>query len=223
MPRFLASLPRTIYYGHVTLPQEIPGNSRRIIVFGSLFVFAKSLSSSHVHDSKFGWLIRTSPNCDALCDIISSGEVANLYTFKYVCQARGDKLQKTVSCMPLCARWSVNVVSKSRRYSHCCNLFQSVPCGTGIYAFMLTAVLSLPKQFVTVHIGVGVMLESDANSSGAFTSRIIGDVVAITLLVAVVAMWYTNKAVSKVKPKVMQERRKSRLPPGRMQAKVVTQ
>jgi hypothetical protein len=31
----------------------------------------------------------------------------------------------------------------------------------GIFAFMLAAVLSLPKQFITVYIGV--MLESDPN------------------------------------------------------------
>lgn len=46
------------------------------------------------------------------------------------------------------------------------------------------------------------------------TSRIIGDVVgATTLLVTVTAMWYVNKAVSKVKPQVIQERQKSQLVP----------
>lgn len=42
------------------------------------------------------------------------------------------------------------------------------------------------------------------------TSRIIGDVVgATTLLVTVAAMWYVNKAVSKVKLQVIQERQKT--------------
>lgn len=73
---------------------------------------------------------------------------------------------------------------------------------------MLAAVLSLPKQFITVYIGV--MLESDPNSSAASTSRIIGDAAgAITLLVTITAMWYINKAVSKVKLQVIQERQMS--------------
>ncbi|KAG2036626.1 hypothetical protein BDR03DRAFT_865745, partial [Suillus americanus] len=46
--------------------------------------------------------------------------------------------------------------------AHYSAVFQDiVMCGTGIYASMLAAVLSLPKQLVTVYIGVGVMLESD--------------------------------------------------------------
>lgn len=95
---------------------------------------------------------------------------------------------------------------------------------------MLAAVLSLPKQFITVYIGA--MLESDPNceslpilsimshlltyftASTGSTRKIIADVVGvITLLVTVVAMWYINEAVRKVKPQVIQERQKSRSVP----------
>jgi hypothetical protein len=79
----------------------------------------------------------------------------------------------------------------------------------GIFTFMLAAVLSLPKQFITVYIGV--MLESDANSPSASTSKIIGDIIgAVTLLVTVIAMWYINKEVGKVKPQIIQDRQKFR-------------
>ncbi|KAG1880773.1 hypothetical protein F4604DRAFT_1678930 [Suillus subluteus] len=126
--------------------------------------------------SKFGWLSRTSPNCDALCDIISSGEVANLYTFKYVCQARRDKLQKdSIMYAALCkvVRERGFKVALIARYSHCCSR-----------AFDNSHILSVRNWNLCVHAGsclhwCDVMLESDANSSGAFTSRIIGDVVAI--------------------------------------------
>lgn len=143
------------------------------------------------------------------------GEVANFYTFKHFCQVRGDKLQKdSIMYAALCkvVRERGFKFALIARYSaipgHLTTAIFSV-CGMGIFAFMLAAVLSLPKQFITVYIGV--MLESDPNAPAASTSRIIGDAAgAITLLVTVAAMWYVNKAVSKVKPQVIQERQKSR-------------
>lgn len=142
------------------------------------------------------------------------GEIANFYTFKYFCQVRGDKLQKeSIMYAALCkvVRERGFKFALIARYSaipgHLTTAIFSV-CGMGVFAFMLAAVLSLPKQFITFYIGV--MLESDPNAPATSTSRIIGDVVgATTLLVTVAAMLYVNKAVSKVKPQVIQERQKS--------------
>ncbi|KAG2121598.1 snare associated Golgi protein-domain-containing protein, partial [Suillus clintonianus] len=198
-----------------------------------------------IHDLKFGWFIPIAiffvisfpplfghEVLAILCGLVWGawvgfaitaagtfiGEVANFYTFKHFCQARGDKLQKdSIVYAALCKviRERSFKVALVVRYSaipgHLTTAIFSL-CGMGIFAFMLAAVLSLPKQFITVYIGV--MLESDPNSSPASTSRIIGDVVgAITLLVTVAAMWYINKAVNKVKPQVIQERQKSRSVP----------
>lgn len=195
-----------------------------------------------IHDLKFGWLIPIAmffvmsfpplfghEILAILCGVVWGakvgfaitaagtfiGEVANFYTFKYFCQARGDKLQRdSITYAALCkvVRERGFKVALVARYSavpgHLTTAIFSV-CGMGIFTFMLAAVLSLPKQFATVYFGV--MLESDPNSSGASTSRIIGDVIcAITLLVTVVAMWYINKEVGKVKPQVIQERQKTR-------------
>jgi uncharacterized membrane protein YdjX (TVP38/TMEM64 family)/GTP-binding protein EngB required for normal cell division len=143
------------------------------------------------------------------------GEVANFYTFKHFCQGRGDKLQRdSITYAALCkvVRERGFKVALIARYSavpgHLTTAIFSV-CGMGIFTFMLAAVLSLPKQFITVYIGV--ILESDANSPSASTSKIIGDVIgAVTLLVTVIAMWYINKEVGKVKPQIIQDRQKFR-------------
>lgn len=212
------------------------------VFFHQQIVRALQPAVERIHDLKFGWLIPIAmffvmsfpplfghEILAILCGVVWGaevgfaitaagtfiGEVANFYTFKYFCQARGDKLQRdSITYAALCkvVRERGLKVALIARYSavpgHLTTAIFSV-CGMGIFTFMLAAVLSLPKQFVTVYIGV--MLESDPNSSGASTSRIIGDVIgAITLLVTVVAMWYINKEVGKVKPQVIQERQKSR-------------
>ncbi|KAG1857834.1 hypothetical protein F4604DRAFT_1589804, partial [Suillus subluteus] len=68
--------------------------------------------------------------------------------FKYVCQARRDKLQKdSIMYAALCkvVRERGFKVALIARYSHCYSLFSVTTaifsaCGTGIYAFMLGAV-----------------------------------------------------------------------------------
>ncbi|KAG1880780.1 hypothetical protein F4604DRAFT_486216 [Suillus subluteus] len=212
------------------------------VFFHHRIVRALQPAVERIHDLKFGWLIPIAmffvmsfpplfghEILAILCGVVWGakvgfaitaagtfiGEVANFYTFKHFCQARGDKLQRdSVTYAALCkvVRERGFKVALVARYSavpgHLTTAIFAV-CGMGIFTFMLAAVLSLPKQFVTVYMGV--MLESDPNSSGASTSKIIGDVIgAITLLVTVVAMWYINKEVSKVKPRVIQERQKSR-------------
>lgn len=212
------------------------------VFFHKQIVRALQPAVEQIHDLKFGWLIAIAmffvisfpplfghEILAILCGLVWGarvgfaitaagtfiGEVANFYTFKHFCQARGDKLQKdSIMYAALCkvVRERGFKVALVARYSaipgHLTTAIFSV-CGMGIFAFMLAAVLSLPKQFITVYIGV--MLESDPNASAASTSRIIGDVVgAITLLVTVAAMWYINKAVSKVKLQIIQERQKSR-------------
>lgn len=211
------------------------------VVFHDRIVHALQPAVEKIHDLKFGWLIPIAmffvisfpplfghEILAVLCGLVWGamigfaitatgtfiGEVANFYTFKHFCQARGDKLQKdSVMYAALCKviRERGFKVALVARYSaipgHLTTAIFSV-CGMEISTFMLAAVLSLPKQFITVYIGA--MLESDPNSSTNSTRKIIADVVGvITLLVTVVAMWYINEAVRKVKPRVIQERQKS--------------
>jgi len=86
----------------------------------------------------------------------------------------------------------------------------------------------MPKQFITVYLGV-VLHESNQgvhelacqrNSKLILyripgikdkRSRIISNVVlALTLLITVVAMWYMLRQMDKVKPQIIYERRKAR-------------
>ncbi|KAG1744957.1 uncharacterized protein EDB91DRAFT_169072 [Suillus paluster] len=210
--------------------------------FHTQIVRALQPAVERIHDLKFGWLIPIAiffvisfpplfghEILAVLCGLVWGtwigfgitaagtfvGEVANFYTFKHICQARGDKLQNNnIMYAALCrvVRERGFKVVLVARYSaipgHLTTAIFSV-CGMNILVFMLAAVLSLPKQFITVYIGV--MLESDPNSSATSTSNIIGDVVvAITLLVTIAAMWYINKAVNEVKQQLIKERQESR-------------
>ncbi|KAG6883202.1 hypothetical protein C0993_007407, partial [Termitomyces sp. T159_Od127] len=98
----------------------------------------------------------------------------------------------------------------------------------GIFVFSLAAILSMPKQFITVYLGVlleqsgGNSTTPDSNNSttpattpstaGTDTkSRIITDVVlAITILITFLAMWYIYHMMNKAKPGVIYDRRKAR-------------
>lgn len=82
-------------------------------------------------------------------------------------------------------------------------------CGMGIFTFAIAAVLSLPKQFITVYLGV--ILEQSATNQNNTKSRVVSDVVlAITFLITIAAMWYLFREMAKVKPQVIYERRKAR-------------
>jgi formate hydrogenlyase subunit 3/multisubunit Na+/H+ antiporter MnhD subunit len=79
----------------------------------------------------------------------------------------------------------------------------------GIFVFSLAAILSLPKQFITVYLGV--ILEQSSTGGQSSKSRIITDVVlAVTILITFVAMWYIFRQMDKVKPEVIYKRRKAR-------------
>lgn len=79
----------------------------------------------------------------------------------------------------------------------------------GIIVFCLAAILSLPKQFITVYLGV--IIEQSSTNTQSTKSRIISDVVvAVTVLITFVAMWYIFRQMDKVKPQVIYERRKAR-------------
>jgi hypothetical protein len=99
-------------------------------------------------------------------------------------------------------------------------------CGMGIIVFSLAAILSMPKQFITVYLGV--ILEQSATgkllrfrmfdqvliiSTGVKDkkSQIISDVVlVITFIITIAAMWYIYRQMNLVKPQIIYEKRKAR-------------
>ncbi|TFK47894.1 hypothetical protein OE88DRAFT_1810956 [Heliocybe sulcata] len=83
-------------------------------------------------------------------------------------------------------------------------------CGMGIITFSIAAILSLPKQFVTVYLGVILEQSSDGGTVDTKTRIIDYSVIAITTLMTFAAMWYIYSKMGKVKPGVIYDRRKAR-------------
>ena len=97
----------------------------------------------------------------------------------------------------------------------------------GILVFSLAALLSLPKQFIIVYLGVA--LEQASNGKSGVPSRgppltttpgeksstkdkvLKYSIIGITLVITVWAMWYIYAQMGKVKVEVIYARRKARL------------
>jgi uncharacterized membrane protein YdjX (TVP38/TMEM64 family) len=143
------------------------------------------------------------------------GEVGNFYAFKYCCRSRGEKLEKTrisYACLAKVVRDGGFKIALIARLSAIPGHFTTAifsTCGMGILVFSLAALLSLPKQFITVYLGV--ILEQSSQGTETTKSRVISDVViTITILITIVAMWYILRKMNAVKPQVIYEKRKAR-------------
>ncbi|KAG6907510.1 hypothetical protein DXG01_008654 [Tephrocybe rancida] len=143
------------------------------------------------------------------------GEIGNFYAFKYCCRARGEKMERTnltYACLARVVRDGGFKVALIARLSAIPGHFTTAvfsTCGMGIFVFTLAAILSMPKQFITVYLGV--ILEQSATGEKDKKSTIISDVVlAVTFIITLVAMWYIYHMMNKVKPQVIYARRKAR-------------
>ncbi|KAF9516965.1 hypothetical protein BS47DRAFT_1359953 [Hydnum rufescens UP504] len=127
------------------------------------------------------------------------GEVGNFYAFRYICTARGEKLERTsisYGCLARVVRdggFLVALVARSVCYS---------------WAF-LAAILSMPKQLIIVYLGV--VIEESGSAAQTKKSKTISTIILIiTFLVTVLAAWWILHLMNKVKPEVMRQRRKAR-------------
>lgn len=78
-----------------------------------------------------------------------------------------------------------------------------------VWTFIISAFLSLPKQFITVYLGVA--LEQSDKGGGSTSDKIIKDVVlAVTVIITFLAMWYIYRLMNQAKPEVIYARRKAR-------------
>ncbi|KAI0364246.1 hypothetical protein BV20DRAFT_872629 [Pilatotrama ljubarskyi] len=143
------------------------------------------------------------------------GEVGNFYAFKYCCAARGEKLEKTklsYACLARVVREGGFKIALIARLSAIPGHFTTAvfsTCGMGIWTFSIAAILSLPKQFITVYLGVALEQSEDGSSSTRDT--IIKDVVlGTTTIITIGAMWYIYHKMNQAKPHVIYERRKAR-------------
>ncbi|OSC97850.1 hypothetical protein PYCCODRAFT_1447767 [Trametes coccinea BRFM310] len=143
------------------------------------------------------------------------GEVGNFYAFKYCCAARGEKLEKTklqYACLARVVREGGFKIALIARLSAIPGHFTTAvfsTCGMSIWTFAIAAILSLPKQFITVYLGVALEQSEDGTSNTRDT--IIKDVVlGVTTLITIGAMWYIYHKMNQAKPHVIYDRRKAR-------------
>ncbi|PBK98541.1 hypothetical protein ARMGADRAFT_580197 [Armillaria gallica] len=105
------------------------------------------------------------------------GEIGNFYPFKFCCRARGEKLERTsimYACLAKAIRDGGFIIALIARLSVIPPHFTTAifsTCGMGIIVFCFAAILSLPKQFVTVYLGV--ILEQSATGETDKKSKII--------------------------------------------------
>jgi len=143
------------------------------------------------------------------------GEVGNFYAFKYLCRSRGEKLEKTnlsYSCLAQVVREGGFKMALIIRLSVIPGHFSTAvfsTCGMGITTFALAALLSLPKQLVTVYIGV-VLEENGTGTTSTKDTIISYAVLTVTTLLTIIAGRYIWGHINRVKPTVIYARRKAR-------------
>ncbi|KAF7328923.1 hypothetical protein MVEN_02522200 [Mycena venus] len=145
-----------------------------------------------------------------VCAGVLLGEIANFFTFKYFCTARGDKMEKSNLSYALLAHvvrqggfLVVLVIRYSAIPAHFATVVFSV-VGISFPVFIAAAVLSLPKAFVPVYIGYA-MKENSSQSN-----KIEKIITVITVVITIVALAWIRKQQEKAKPDVIYARRKAR-------------
>lgn len=143
------------------------------------------------------------------------GELANYFTFRYCCQARSEKIKsKSIQYAALSRVIQDGGVKVAivARYSvipeHIVTAIFAT-CGMSLRTFIISAISSMPKQFINVYIGV--TFESTANGADGGKSKLITTIVTIvTIAITIFAMRYITGKVNAVKPDVIYARRKAR-------------
>jgi len=143
------------------------------------------------------------------------GELANFFTFKYCCRTRSEKIRSTnirYACLSKVVQEGGVKVAIIARYSvipeHIITAIFAT-CGMSLWTFVISAIASMPKQFINVYIGV--TFESTANGSSGGKSQLINTIVTVlTIAVTIFAMRYMRAQVNAVKADVIYARRKAR-------------
>ncbi|KLO10013.1 hypothetical protein SCHPADRAFT_943175 [Schizopora paradoxa] len=143
------------------------------------------------------------------------GEIGNFFLFKYMCHARGEKYERTkidYACLARIVREGGLKVAVIARYSVIPPHFTTsvfATCGMKFWVFLVSAILSLPRHFATVYIGVSI--EDESNGSSSKKEKLINFLVlGVTIVVSIFALRYINNLSDGVKQEVIYERRKAR-------------
>ncbi|KZP17663.1 hypothetical protein FIBSPDRAFT_933877 [Athelia psychrophila] len=143
------------------------------------------------------------------------GELATFFTFKYMCQGRSEKLKQSSIKYAALGRVIEDggvKVAVIMRYSiiptHATTALFAT-CGMKLWVFVVSAILSMPKQFVNVFVGASLE-QTEKGEGSAMSTYLNVAVVIITTIVTVVAVRYIDKQINLVKPQVVHDRRKAR-------------
>ncbi|KAF8829897.1 hypothetical protein HHX47_DHR2000067 [Lentinula edodes] len=167
------------------------------------------------HDQIVGWL---TPFTQWLHGYVANPhfclEAKSHGAFKYCCRARGEKMEKTnisYACLAKVVRDGGFKIALIARLSAIPGHFTTAvfsTCGMNVFVFSIAAILSLPKQFITVYLGV---ILGEAAGQESTKQKLISDgVVAITVIVTIAACWYLLRKMNQVKPDIIYARRKAR-------------
>ncbi|BEJ10710.1 hypothetical protein CspHIS471_0101320 [Cutaneotrichosporon sp. HIS471] len=138
-----------------------------------------------------------------------AGEIGNYYAFKYCLRSRAAKYESkniTYHCLSYVMReggfWIVFMARLSAIPGHLTTAVFAT-CGMNFWIFLIATVLTLPKQLVTVYLGV-LILNKDMSTK----SRVISyTVLAVGFLVTIYAAWYIWHHMHKVRVHVWRIRR----------------
>nr|XP_031864335.1 uncharacterized protein CI109_000248 [Kwoniella shandongensis]KAA5531407.1 hypothetical protein CI109_000248 [Kwoniella shandongensis] len=136
---------------------------------------------------------------------IGFGEFAVFLMFKYLCHARAERMTRkslNYACLSEAVReggflmaW---VVRLSVIPTHYTTAILAV-CGLKTWQFVLALILSLPKQLISVYVGV-VLGQTNASTN----SHVVSDCVfAACALITVGALWFIYKRMTKVRKSVL--------------------
>ncbi|KAJ7675452.1 hypothetical protein B0H17DRAFT_130803 [Mycena rosella] len=140
------------------------------------------------------------------------GEIANYFTFKYACSARGAKYEAKDLSYGLLAhvvRHGGFLIVLVIRYSaipphFATTVFSTV--GVSFVVFIGAAVLSLPKQLVPVYVGYA-MKPSNTSSKSAVVEKV---VLVISIAITIGAYVWINRQMTAARPEFIYARRKAR-------------
>ncbi|KAJ7207954.1 hypothetical protein GGX14DRAFT_634574 [Mycena pura] len=149
------------------------------------------------------------------------GEIANYFTFKHACSARGAKMEaKDISYGLLghVVREGGFLIVLVVRYSaipphFATAVFSTV--GVSFAVFAAAAALSLPKQFVPVYVGYALKPENAGNTTSEKIEKI---VLAASIAVTIAAYIWINRKMKAARPDYIYSRRKARQLTGLMAA-----
>ncbi|KAJ7119590.1 hypothetical protein C8R44DRAFT_878008 [Mycena epipterygia] len=141
------------------------------------------------------------------------GEIANYFTFKYACTARGEKMEAKDISYGLLAHivrhggfLMVLVIRFSAIPPHFATaVFSTVGISFGV--FIGAALLSLPKALVPAYIGYSLKPENAGNSSSNLVEKL---VLGVSIVVTIGAYVWINRKLKAARPDFIYQRRKAR-------------